>query len=103
MVRSIKKEVWICPYCKESYSDYNSADICAIVCANVEEPELEHETEYFCVYCESIHFNNNDAVNCEKYHIKEKDKFYEAYIEAYERKKLLKAGNHPTQTKVVQW
>lgn len=101
MVNEISKTTWICPYCRDEYEDYDDAQECANSCVETEEPETETIERYECKYCETDYNTYRKALKCEEIHVEKLDKHYEAYEDKIIKERLMKAGNHPSQTKII--
>ena len=104
MVKEIHETKFLCPYCNCKYDNYDDARSCAIGCLteDIDDIEEEENDEYMCEFCNETFKNDEKAIRCETKHKKNKDKFYEQFYEELNRKKLLEAGNHTHQKKLLE-
>lgn len=96
------KQVFKCPYCEDKFDSYDRCNDHIDDCLDREYPKEDEEWEYECSMCQAVFENEWDAESCEEKHIDTEDYYFKLNQEKEERNKLLIAGNHPSQLKLIQ-
>jgi len=100
MVKTEEVESWKCPYCRAKFRDNDDCD------EHIQETHLDspiHNTDiiYKCDGCHDEFKTYQEAFKCEQDHEEGNDLHYQALIRQQEMDKLIEAGNHPAQKKLV--
>jgi len=100
MVKFETAMIWICPNCKAEFRDDSDCDD-HIIDAHTESPITKTKQIYKCEGCLQEFTKLQDATKCEGEHEEKNDFQYQALLHQRELDKLLEAGNHPAQKKLV--
>lgn len=102
MTFEITKTIWECPYCSNEYDNEEDAQDCADGCSEIDAPTESEITKYGCDMCRKEYVEELNAEDCEEKHTKNKDRHLKEYGDWKEKAKLLEAGNHKNQKKLVE-
>ena len=100
MVKSITVKIWKCPYCS---AQFKNSDECDDHLENHLEFPIElDEGFYACEICQDEFKDYSKAYSCEQSHRDGNDVKYQAFLDLEEKKKLLRASEHPSQKKLIE-
>ena len=68
MVKELKKEIYVCPYCDEKYDDECEAQECRDECCMKDDVETSSKIVYICEECEEEFDSEEKAIEHEKNH-----------------------------------
>src|SRR4030042_2005260 len=93
-------EMWSCPHCS---AEFDNEDVCNdhIEDAHCEIGIYKTKNVYKCDVCNEKYDKYNEALDCETAHKEGNDMQYQAFLDQQEMDKLVEAGNHPSQKKLV--
>jgi len=101
MVIEQSNKRWQCPYCSQTYEDYDDAYDCATECVNINSPEEILVSEGFlCEYCNKLFPTESHASDCEEEHKTNEDSYYEKKTYEDGFKMLAEAASHKYQQKI---
>lgn len=90
------EKIFICPYCREEYSQEEQAEDCAKHCVEIQSIKIIFK----CEICKKEYEEEDRAEKCENRHKQNNDIIYAKYQDKLSKMKLEEAGNHPNQKRL---